>query len=397
MRYPRTRALGAIVLAGSLLAGCDTASVGLPGHDTGGAAGEVIATAPTAFDSHLVGLAEIMRYRMVGVDGVMQETQAVVLTPAGEAPEGGWPLLVWGHGTTGVADACAPSRTDNLFGYLPLVNGFLSAGFALVAPDYEGMGNAGSDHPYLHLESSTQAMTLAAKAAVATYPQLSNRFAAVGHSQGAHAAIGLAKQADQTAPLDFVGAVAIAPASQLETSARQFIATVQDTDVDPGVRVEAGVRWLAYVSFLLYGLEVADPSFDVSQVYGENGAALEEAVQTACLADIFYGLRTTVPLLLDTQGDLETVLQSEYLEHPKVQAYLRETELGPLGSIDKPVLMLQGSVDPTVLPGLSRALRDRMLDEGVAVDYREYPGDHLSILQLSGPDAIGWLMRQFSR
>ena len=30
--------------------------------------------------------------------------------PKGKAPKGGWPVISWAHGTTGIADQCAPSR-----------------------------------------------------------------------------------------------------------------------------------------------------------------------------------------------------------------------------------------------------------------------------------------------
>lgn len=33
----------------------------------------------------------------------------VVLVPYGRTPKGGWPLLAWSHGTSGVARSCAPS------------------------------------------------------------------------------------------------------------------------------------------------------------------------------------------------------------------------------------------------------------------------------------------------
>lgn len=39
----------------------------------------------------------------------MQAT-SLVFTPNTPAPAGGWPIVVWAHGTTGVADACAPSK-----------------------------------------------------------------------------------------------------------------------------------------------------------------------------------------------------------------------------------------------------------------------------------------------
>ncbi|MFW1949816.1 hypothetical protein ACG907_18195 [Acinetobacter bereziniae] len=35
--------------------------------------------------------------------------------PKGEVPKGGWPLLVWGHGTVGLADQCAPSWSGRVY------------------------------------------------------------------------------------------------------------------------------------------------------------------------------------------------------------------------------------------------------------------------------------------
>ena len=39
----------------------------------------------------------------------------VVLVPYGRIPKGGWPLLAWSHGTSGVARSCAPSLMKSLF------------------------------------------------------------------------------------------------------------------------------------------------------------------------------------------------------------------------------------------------------------------------------------------
>src|SRR3984957_1424524 len=39
----------------------------------------------------------------------------VVLVPYGRTPKGGWPLLAWSHGTSGVARSCAPSLMKSLF------------------------------------------------------------------------------------------------------------------------------------------------------------------------------------------------------------------------------------------------------------------------------------------
>jgi len=45
-----------------------------------------------------------------GVDGkTSRQDTAAVFLPKGKAPENGWPVVVWTHGTIGVATDCAPS------------------------------------------------------------------------------------------------------------------------------------------------------------------------------------------------------------------------------------------------------------------------------------------------
>ncbi len=46
--------------------------------------------------------------------------------------------MVWAHGTTGVADACAPSKSALTDSTKDLISKLLAAGYVVVAPDYEG-------------------------------------------------------------------------------------------------------------------------------------------------------------------------------------------------------------------------------------------------------------------
>jgi len=71
-----------------------------------------------------------------------------VMIPAGTPPKGGWPVVIWAHGTTGVADVCAPSYRGLGKRDLAYMNGWLGRGFLVVATDYQGLGTAGA-HPYL--------------------------------------------------------------------------------------------------------------------------------------------------------------------------------------------------------------------------------------------------------
>ena len=97
----------------------------------------------------------LVLYRSTGVDGKAVAVSGTVSIPKGKAPKGGWPVITWGHGTTGIADACAPSRDSasnpahTLINYAyPLLQRWLKAGYAVVRTDYEGLGTPG-EHPYL--------------------------------------------------------------------------------------------------------------------------------------------------------------------------------------------------------------------------------------------------------
>ena len=116
-------------------------------------------------DDGTAAISELLTYRMPGVNGGVVQTTAVVLIPQGPPPENGYPVVAWGHGTTGVADRCAPSVTANLAGYAAYLDLYLQNGYAVVAPDYEGLGTEGP-HPYLHLASEGRSLIYAVHAAV---------------------------------------------------------------------------------------------------------------------------------------------------------------------------------------------------------------------------------------
>ena len=64
----------------------------------------------------------------------------VILVPYGKAPAGGWPVVVWGHGTSGVGRPCAPSNMRDLYYSWEGLLQWVMLGYAVVAPDYAGLG-----------------------------------------------------------------------------------------------------------------------------------------------------------------------------------------------------------------------------------------------------------------
>ena len=73
----------------------------------------VVATPVAYTETDFAGIADesvIMTYKMLGINGKETQATALVFTPEGTPPAKGWPIVAWAHGTTGVADQCAPSR-----------------------------------------------------------------------------------------------------------------------------------------------------------------------------------------------------------------------------------------------------------------------------------------------
>ncbi len=44
----------------------------------------------------------ILTYKMLGQSGQEVQATSLVFTPTTQPPAGGWPIVVWAHGTTGL-------------------------------------------------------------------------------------------------------------------------------------------------------------------------------------------------------------------------------------------------------------------------------------------------------
>lgn len=152
-----------------------------------------------------------------GVDGSSQVVSGSVFAPTGTPPEGGWPVIVFGHGTTGVRSDCAPSLSPNLLGAADAVRALVTLGYVMVVPDYQGLGTIDSYHPYLDATTAGYNMIDAASAARKLVPDSSERWVAFGVSQGGQAAWAanelIAGYGAQDTRL--IGSVSVSPAADI--------------------------------------------------------------------------------------------------------------------------------------------------------------------------------------
>jgi acetyl esterase/lipase len=152
-----------------------------------------------------------------GVDGSSQVVSGSVFAPSGTPPEGGWPVIVFGHGTTGVLSECAPSLSPTLLGAAGAVRALVTLGYMMVVPDYQGLGTTDSYHPYLDATTAGYNMIDAASAARKLVPESSERWVAFGVSQGGQASWAanelIAGYGAQDTRL--IGSVSVSPAADI--------------------------------------------------------------------------------------------------------------------------------------------------------------------------------------
>lgn len=201
-----------------------------------------------------------------------REVSGSVFTPEGDAPDGGWPVISFAHGTTGIEQACAPSESSSLLGASALVQGYTTAGFAVAITDYEGLGHSG-DHAYLDNITAGYDVIDAVRALRNVFPDVGTRWAAFGGSQGGGAAWAANELAGSYAPeLDLVGAAALAPAANMVGLVDKAIAGTLTTDQGP------------LLQWVLESLSRRDPALNLDD-YRSGNAAQDWSALTGCTPD----------------------------------------------------------------------------------------------------------------
>lgn len=337
-----------------------------------------------------VATGQLFAYKMTSAKGKPINATAMLFKPKTTAPSAGWPMIVFGHGTTGVAQQCAPSVTMNATGtwdYAGLVALLVAQGVVVVAPDYEGMGSADmgvvAGHPYLDLRSAGQSMVLAAVAAKKIMPSnLSGAWATMGHSQGGHAALagaqfsGLAKQLDSG--LTYKGAVAVAPASNLLDSLNTMWASVTAA-ADP-TSVMAAYKTVGtssmYTAYLAKGSQSTPHPIAASTVLGSNMLNLyNTSVESKCLDEFSNSITSDITQYAGTAGALPKnypgVINTA-VNTSKIAAILAGNEPAQTQLPGK-TLIVQGSADTTVLPAITNKLLATMKSKGsdVTLSYHD--------------------------
>ncbi|RKG34673.1 alpha/beta hydrolase family protein [Acinetobacter tianfuensis] len=319
--------------------------------------------------SVLAGKHEILTYKMQSVLKTDIDATTLVFIPKGTAPAGGWPVVVWAHGTTGAADKCAPSNNPLDGGEKDLVKELLSRGYAVVAPDYEGLGNTKVAHPYLNLSSAAVSILGALDAANKKYGNLSKNWSVVGWSQGGHAALAAAEFHSALPTYNYKGAVAIAPASYLaptlENGMDYALGLAQSGPQGLTEAVPIAATLYTYAAIVSSGIKAGNTAFNYNQAFLNDKTSIASQAESLCspeLARIFAGdIQST---LAGNGGDYSKyqALQPKFLDDADIKKYLAENTPAKV-KLDKPVVIFQGTADTTVPYLITQQLESYMLSQ----------------------------------
>ena len=317
-----------------------------------------------------------MTYLSMAPDGRRATVGGLLLVPPGPAPSGGWPVVAWDHGTTGIGDDCAPSSMEGA-AYGHLLGQVLRRGYAVSATDYPGLGTPGV-HPYLISRSAAFATIDAVRAARQIVPTLSTGWFAVGHSQGGQAAVATAEWAEEYAGarLRLLGAVAFAPAPNMSGLADD-IASAHPLEQQ-------------FYAMMLVGLKTQHPGLRWSDYLGPRARKLLPEVRTRCF-DELTGVFVAAGL---PASEFEPRDQAAV---DRLRRWFAANEIGHRRA-DAPLLVAQGSADQVVPEAATSAMVAASRDLGSTIDYRVYAGaTHGSVLTEAETPVLDWLDRQDRR
>ncbi len=347
-------------------------------------AGTLLTLDPLDSDASLSSAGQNWRivYQSEDGDGDPIVVSGSVAVPPGKAPKGGWPVVSWGHGTTGYADVCAPSAqgTEGLApdAYLDVMKTFVdhwvAKGYAVARTDFEGLGTPGG-HPYMNAVSAANTLTDIVRAARQVDKSIGKTWVTMGHSQGGQAAIAAAQIGPKRAPeLKLVGAVSIAPGgvglSQTPAWAR---------NAPPGSEAIQ-----PYIPLIVLGAAAGDSSIDPSTILSEDASALVDFTRSGCLGQANAPKPIPMEKLFRADADLS-----------ELETYLEAQD--PLKLAPKvPVLLQAGEADKQVALAGVQGMQQAYCAKKTSVTFRKYAGlDHRPMLMDPAPlrDAEAWITR----
>ena len=272
-------------------------------------------------------------YNTQDFNGTVIPNSAFVLWPwmPKKTESSGIPVVAWAHGTSGFSPECAPSHIQNLWYHFTAPYTLALQGYAVVAPDYAGLGvgkdakNIPLTHQYGANPAAANDVIHAVQAAQQAWPKtLSKEWVVFGHSQGGGAAWAVAQREVTLNDSGFLGTVAASPVTD-------FSQYINNPIVNRPPYQEAFSAVAATVASIF-------PTFETSTWLTPSGIERFNLLQT---------LRGCQSVALELYASAADFIKPEWTDNWYFQAFSRLASNGGR-QFAQPMLVLQGIGDPII-------------------------------------------------
>lgn len=309
-------------------------------------------------------------YATEDIDGKPRISSGMVFIPTGKAPVEGRAVLAWAHGTLGMADACAPSRSLSPLSDMQWLNEALQRGWVVTATDYAGLGTEGTS--YYLIGKAEAHDVLNSIRAVKNMPEADagNRFVLYGHSQGGHSVLWTAKLTQEYAPeLKLIAAAAAAPAAQLSS----LLTQEYDKAVSWGIGPEIAVAWPNVY-----------PDLDLQSTLSKGAYDTYKNLAQECLNENPLGIKARIII-----G--KPFFVYDPITNPNWKKALSAQD-APYLSPQTPLIIAQGLSDEVVLPNTTKLYAKNACSNNSNLTVM-WMGDvgHIPAANTAGPYIMSWL------
>lgn len=333
-------------------------------------AGTLIRSEPfTGYDLPAGARAVRILYHSRSRSGHPVSASGVVLIPGGEPPAGGWPVIAWAHGTSGVARMCAPSLMRDLEYADEGLKAMVAGGYAVVATDYAGLGTPGA-HEYDNKIAQANDVVYGIPAAHAAVPALGSRWVVIGHSQGGSAVWGVAELEAALSDPTYAGGISVAGDMDFDW--------FEAHDATSYVPISA-----MYWPLTAFGIKASYPSFEPSRLLTPPFVKRYPAVTTAGCWYFAYAVAAEVASRPAVRQGWERI--------PELRRYNLDN-LSAVRPIRGPLLVLAGDDDQSVnfdniKRGIARACRN-----SIPLEFVHRPGlDHDPLMRTTVDLQLAWV------
>ena len=327
-----------------------------------------------------------IRYASSDFDGAMVEIVAQLFVPHVDR-NAAFPLYVFGSGTTGLPDKCAPSlekpHTRRWGWYKQNMLAYGASGYIVVFPDYVGFNDDDRPQRYFSKQAEGHVMLDAVRAAYNIFTQslleeeraiLSSRTFLAGYSQGGHAAFAAADIRAEYAP---------------DISISGLIGYGQTNDIAALFR--EGVCYAPSIIFTfmrMYGEQTLNPADYLAARFIPT---FEDDTTSMCVDEfqLYYGFDAEY---LFTESFYEALFsQTLHDNYPVLAEYIAINNSG-LSGHGLPALVIQGDEDFIVTTDSQTRFVEALREAGSEVDFMVYPGVTHKFTRMAGfSDSVRWM------